>query len=215
MTSAYLDFPAPILIIDEFLSSQDSADCLRECIDLEQSYVPASVGHGAERRQDPTIRQNKVVKMDEVFGVDRSRSKILTALDSRTNDHDCMQLWNAGYHIFNIVSCANSTETILSRYGHCDFYGKHRDTLFNNANQDAVRRRLVTICYYMNTQPERFEGGEIKFYEDGKEVAIHPIHNRAVVFPSSIVHSVANVRLADSEPFSSGRFSINRWVGFK
>jgi len=41
---------------------------------------------------------------------DRSRSKILMAMDTRINDRDCKQLWNADYHIFNIVTCANSSK---------------------------------------------------------------------------------------------------------
>ena len=65
------DFPAPLLVMDDFLTDADAAACLQEAIDLRVAYQPASVGHGKDNRRDAKIRRNDVVMMDSVFGVDR------------------------------------------------------------------------------------------------------------------------------------------------
>ncbi len=209
-----LDFPAPLLVIDDFMSAEDAAACLQECIDLKPVYWPGSVGFGAQNRKDPTIRRNDVVMLQTVLSGAPDRSKIITLLDKRIKE--CNALWHDGYYVFDLINYANWKEYVLSRYGKCDFYGSHQDTIRSTDNPTVeVTKRIVTVVFYLNTEPEQFTGGELTLYEKGKEVTVKPKHNRAVVFPSFTYHKVKNVQLPDDAPFSAGRFSINHWLGFR
>ncbi len=214
MQVARPEFPAPILIIDEFFSPDIATECLQECIDLRRIYMPASVGFGLDNRRDPRIRQNEVVMMDNVFRADRSRSVILTALDKRIKEQDCRDLWHEGYYIFDNINYATWKETVLSRYGKCDFYGNHQDTIIGSNETNAITKRNVTMVVYLNREPEQFTGGELTLHEKGKSLTVPPKHNRAVVFPSFTVHGVGKVALTSGAGFEGSRFSINHWLGF-
>ena len=209
------DFPAPILVMDDFLSEPDAAACLQECIDLKPVYQPATVGYGRQNRRDAVIRRNDVVMMDSVFGTDRSRSKILTLLDARVRSDEMRAVWHKGYYIFDEVNYANWRETVLSCYGRCDFYGRHQDTIFSADDVNVRRRRMVTLVLYLNTYPECFTGGELTIYQDDKEFTVKPKHNLAVAFPSFCWHNVASVQMPDGQPWSGSRFSVNHWLGFQ
>lgn len=210
-----LDFPSPILVIDDFMTSEDAAACLQECVALKPVFMPASVGAGANNRRAPDIRKNDVVMMDSVFAVARERSRILSIMARRIGETDCKQLWHKGDLIFDIINYATWRETVLSRYGMCDFYGRHQDTVYNPDRQADITRRIVTIVFYLNTEPEAFTGGALTLHKDGQEITVDPKHNRAVVFPSFTFHSVQNVKLEDDKDWSGGRFSVNYWLGFR
>jgi predicted 2-oxoglutarate/Fe(II)-dependent dioxygenase YbiX len=211
-----MDFPAPLLVLDDFFTKGDADACLQECIDLKPVYQPARVGAGKDNRRDTKIRRNDVVMMDTVFSPDRTRSVILSALDRRVQEQDCKDLWHAGYTLFDTINYANWKETVLSRYGRCDFYGRHQDTIFNADERGRCeRRRMVTMVVYLNTEPESFTGGALSLYDSDREITLTPRHNRAVVFPSFCWHSVGNVDLPEDRPWSGGRFSINHWLGFQ
>ncbi len=209
------DFPAPVLVLDEFFSPAIAEKCLQECIDLRKAFQPASVGAGSSNRRDAKIRRNDVVMMDSVFSVDRSRSDILTSLHTRVHDRECNALWHKGYSLFDIINYATWQETVLSRYGTCDFYGPHQDTVFNPDRQADIVHRLVTIVVYLNQEPEAFTGGELTLFAEGQQQKFTPRHNRAIVFPSFVVHEVSNVRLDEKAGHAGGRFSINHWLGFQ
>lgn len=215
MTITRPEFPSPILVLDEFLPAKDAAKCLQECIDLRPVFMPASVGAGSQNRIDKSVRSNDVVMLDSVFAVAPERSNILTIVRKRIGETDCKQLWHKGDFIFDIINYASWNESVLSRYGKCDFYGKHQDTVRNADCLGQISRRLVTLVYYVNTEPERFTGGALTLFKDQLEITIHPRHNRAVVFPSFTFHKVAKVSLPEDEPWDNGRFSLNHWMGFR
>lgn len=215
-----MEMSTPVWVLDEFLSPENAALCLQECIDLRKVYMPASVGFGRDNRRDPDIRQNDVVMLDSVFAADRSRSDILSLVDQRTNDPECNALWHEGYTLFDVINYRTWNESVLSRYGKCNFYGRHQDTMSQpDARGHVERHRMVTLVLYFNTEPEQFSGGALTIWESGdiraKSVKIRPRHNRAVVFPSFAFHKVDRVSLPDDAPFSAGRFSLNRWMGFQ
>lgn len=209
------EFPGPLLIIDGFLPDADAAACLEECIELKRVYMPGGVGNGSENRIDPRVRRNDVVMLDTIFGPAPERSTILTTVNRQLNTAECNKLWHEGYTLFDTINYRTWNESVLSRYGNCNFYGRHRDTMKNPERSGDITRRLVTLVLYFNTEPEVFTGGEISFYEGEKSMTVKPKHNRAVVFPSYMFHEVAKVSLPDDAPFSAGRFSLNRWMGFR
>lgn len=219
----YFEKPSPYIIIDEFLQPRQAKKCLEEAIRLEPFYENANITADQDLHTDNceeckklyninrlATRENDVVYMDNIYDNKRTSSIILESLHQGIQSNWFQNSINKkGF--FHILKHVTTSETILSRYGKCDFYGWHTDTMENN-----ITGRIVTLCYYLNEEPEKFEGGEIiltgETIHDSKK--IQPKHNRAVIFQSdSTVHAVNTVKLLNKD-FSSGRFSINFWLGF-
>lgn len=208
------EFTAPIIVMDDFLSTEDASACLKECIDLKPIYMPASVGAGKDNRFDPKTRVNEVVMLDDVFRVAPDRSKILSLVKRRLYERDCKELWHEGDLVFDLVNYATRHEAVLSRYGRCDFYGAHQDTIFHKEHPEYVRHRIVTLCLYLNEEPERFSGGGLTLFQKSQRYTVEPKHNRAVMFPSFTVHEVGKVAVQNENDFTGSRFSLNWWMGF-
>jgi predicted 2-oxoglutarate/Fe(II)-dependent dioxygenase YbiX len=214
MTISRPKFPAPIIVIDDFLTAEHAAECLQEAIDLRPVYMPARVGFGADNRQDNRIRTNEVVHLDAVFAAAPDRSSILRLVKQRIVDPDCNQLWHEGDYIFDIANYATWKESVLSRYGEDAFYEAHQDTVRSAEHPEAITRRLVTLCYYLQREPAGYSGGEITIHKSNRQISIAPRHNRAVVFPSFCYHQVGPVKMHADE-WSNARFSVNLWMGFR
>lgn len=147
--------------------------------------------------------------LNEVFRSAPERSAILSLLRKAILSDAYKRLWHDGDLIFDIINYSTWQEAVVSRYGNCDFYKRHRDT-----RVDHMTYRIVTLVYYINTVPEQFTGGSLTFWSGKKSVRVEPRHNRAVVFPSFTFHEVENVRLK-SDRWEDGRFSVNVWLGFR
>jgi hypothetical protein len=215
MNTDRLFVTAPALVLDEFLTADEAADCLEECIRLKPFFRGATVGQGSQNRIDPGIRQNAVVGLDGLYSGVRENSPLLSHIARRVYSNELNALWHAGYSILDVINYGNYNESILSRYAAGDYYHKHQDTKFNPDTNEELRNRLVTLVYYVNREPEMFTGGELTLYpSDEKPVTITPKHNRAVVFPSFMWHGVSGVTL-ENDAHENGRFSLNRWMGFR
>ena len=202
-------FRSPVLCIDDFLAEDDAQRFLQECIDLKKIYMPAKVFDGPNATKiDQNYRKNEVVYLDDVFRTAPQRSDILRIMKKKIWTEECRKLWHDGYYIFDIINYSTWEEAVISRYGNCNFYRKHQDT-----RRDHITYRLVTLVYYVNRIPEQFTGGSLILWEGDESLTIEPKHNRAVVFPSFILHEVENVRM-NSEKWEDGRFSLNYWIGF-
>lgn len=183
---------------------------LGECIALEPIYRPAEVlgPQAGPSVVNNNVRKNEVVYLDTVFQKNEQKSKILQlVLKNGLFGDVARKVWADGNTGFELINQCTRGETVLSRYGHTDFYGFHRDYNFNRAN------RLITAVYYCNLEPEVFSGGALAFKSD-KPFSVQPKHNRLVVFNSGAYHAVEPVTLASNE-FKDGRFSVNMWIGFQ
>jgi len=151
-------------------------------------------------------RQN--IDMDELYGTNRERSLLIMSLMKEVMI--LRQRFMKENYLFRIFDHVNSVETLLSRYGKCDFYGWHKD----NSHPSYRGRRIITLIYWFNTEPKKFSGGELLFGGNTIDpyTTIQPMNNRAILFESHSVHAVNNVQL-DSTEFMDGRFSVNMWFG--
>jgi len=226
MIVKYFETPCPHFIIDNFLPNRASQEILQEVIDLESQYTQAGVGaiqenlaHKEESEtcklqvdiSKNTIRDNQVIYLDHIFAYKRDQSKTLTYLNHKIcEDFEFINEMEKANHMFPLINTVNTSETLVSRYGKCDFYGWHYDTLSHR------ELRLITISYYVNKEPLQFDGGRIMFYnkETKEKKAIEPKHNRAVIFMSTnALHSVEHVNLSGKK-WEEGRFSVQFWLGF-
>ncbi len=212
MTIAELEFPTRILCIDDWLPEADAQKVLQECIDLKKVYMPAKVFDGPnESKVNTAYRRNDVVYLNDVFRSAPERSDILETMRKHVWSPEMRALWAKGGYLTEIINTCNWVESVLSRYGNCDFYGKHKDTRPDNAHL-----RLMTLVYYVNKEPEKFSGGALTFWDGEKSLKVAPKHNRLVVFPSTLMHEVENTRVEDDDTaFENGRFSLNYWLGYK
>ncbi len=225
MNIEYFNEPSPHYVIDNFLTKRIAKLILKECIELQQSYEQAVITNDKTENIDPEhcedckanqnlyrngMRDNKVVYLDLHYK-HRKRSASLLYLEQAVTEFGFMEFIKHSEGVFPYLNHTNTSESLVSRYGKCDFYGWHVDTL-----PDTYEYRTFTISYYVNKEPLKFKGGGLLLSNgDHKTMKrIEPNHNRAVIFPSlSTVHSVEYVDLTGHK-WEEGRFSIQHWLGF-
>lgn len=223
----YYKDPAPHFIIDEFLTPRAANSILQECIDLQPFYKQALIIGELHSEPDNckecknlvdvfrnNVRDNQTVNLNEIYKPEtRSESKTLSYLHHKLlDDREFLKLMENSESIFPITNQVNNSQTMISRYGKCEFYGWHIDTIPNQ-----VASRVITVSYYVNKEPNVFKGGRLLLLdkENNTHKTIEPKHNRAVIFPSNTaVHAVEYVDLAGKE-WSDGRFSVQFWLGFE
>ena len=95
----------------------------------------------------------------------------------------------------------------LTAHGDGDYYRMHDDN-----GLPSIARRTITFVYFVHREPRSFEGGELAFAgrEGEAEVAVAPLGNSVVFFPSGNRHEVREVRT--DRAFASSRFTINGWL---
>jgi hypothetical protein len=202
-------FCSPVLCIDDFLPEEDAQKILQEWIDLKRVYVPATIFDGpTTSKVDRNFRRNDVVYLNDVFRTAPERSDTLTIIRKKMWTEECKSLWHKGYLIFDIINYSTWQEAVVSRYGDGEFYKKHQDT-----RRDHITYRLVTLVYYLHRLPQQYTGGSLVLWEGNDSVTLEPKHNRAILFPSFVLHEVEKVSVS-SERWEDARFSLNYWMGF-
>jgi SM-20-related protein len=100
-------------------------------------------------------------------------------------------------------------------HGDGDYYRIHNDNGMKQASG-----RVLSFVYYAHREPRGFTGGELVFYEYGadradlassRQLAIEPLGNSIVFFPSDAEHEVKQVTCA-SPKIAAGRVTLNGWV---
>jgi Rps23 Pro-64 3,4-dihydroxylase Tpa1-like proline 4-hydroxylase len=69
------------------------------------------------------------------------------------------------------------------------------------------------LVYYLHRLPQQYTGGSLVLWEGNDSVTLEPKHNRAILFPSFVLHEVEKVSVS-SERWEDARFSLNYWMGF-
>lgn len=106
-------------------------------------------------------------------------------------------------------------ERQLTRHRDGGFFGPHRDD--NLPGTDGAR--MVTFVFYVHAEPKAFEGGELRLFAPGSNVAdrheqpwvdLEPTSNSIVFFASDHLHEVRPVRATGSGP-GAERWTVNGW----
>jgi len=106
-------------------------------------------------------------------------------------------------------------ETEIAAHGNGAFFKEHIDTLTGKV--DREKARAISVVYYFFSEPKQFEGGELRLIPvefisgDDKAIALTPLHNSLLVFPSFAPHEVLPIRCPNVE-FSGWRFTVNCWI---
>jgi len=217
----YYNDPVPHIIIDNLLSTKANQKCLEEAIKLKPYYKQASVVAAEDKLDDcneckqqillsrTMTRDNEIVFLNKHYKDKEWSSFILSSLDQVINSPLIMDYFTSAPSLFPMVQHTRCTDVSLSRYGKCDFYNWHIDTL-----PEQKQKRVLTLIYYFNKEPVGFKGGDflLKNPNNSNYKRITPQNNRAIMIRSQDIHSVDTITLCPD--FELSRFSINYWLGF-
>ena len=113
-----------------------------------------------------------------------------------------------------------SLELELTAYGDGAHFKPHLDIPIGQDRKPLGARsgedRVISGVYYFHNQPKGFSGGRLKLFRFGSDpaedhsVAIEPVDNSLVVFPSWAQHQVERVS-CPSGNFADYRYAVNCW----
>jgi Rps23 Pro-64 3,4-dihydroxylase Tpa1-like proline 4-hydroxylase len=138
------------------------------------------------------IWTNAVFTKPEVSNIETVNMKVFSDefIDLIKNEH----------YFFEYLYNTNAKSTLISYYENEDYYSKHRD------------HGLITILSWLYKEPKSFTGGDLTIEE---ELTIECKHNRLVIFPSILYHSVNEVSLPEELSGQNlGRYTIAQFVSF-
>jgi Rps23 Pro-64 3,4-dihydroxylase Tpa1-like proline 4-hydroxylase len=207
--------PVPVIIIRDMFTKKQNKEMLEEAISHKKDFRNSGTGIDNVTTE---FRDNKVAYFDDMYVHDRTKSKLLSHIQSMFSMDEFKNILSSAQYPINLFPSSTFHETQVSRYGdNGQKYGYHIDSFDNE-------RRQLTIVYYMNEEPKKYKGGEIlltrstiskgKVMDPNEEpIKIVPENNMAVIFGARVAHCVLPTK--SPKTFSKGRFSINCWIGKK
>lgn len=198
----------PYLVLEDFLDAADH-DRLIELVRTNVEFSPAHVDRpdGVVDTADVEVRDAQVATPDDdVFALFEDRLRALLPHVRRETGVPHFRLG----HI----------ERQITAHRDSGFFDVHSD--LGEPWRSSIGRR-VSWVYYFHEHPKRFEGGELRLYDETvsehgvRETAdsfqtIEPTDNSIVFFPSAALHEVRPVHVAgeDGQPGTT-RFTVNGW----
>lgn len=178
-------------VSEEFLSVQLAADLQTNLQSLYASnqLISAKTGLGLGKETN----QNLLVRNDKIFWLDRihenhTENAFFDVIDS--------------FILFLNKTCytgITSYEFHYALYEKGSFYKKHKDQFKENAS------RQYTLIFYLNTDWQATDGGELCVYLNDLPLLISPTNGKSVFFKSSeLLHEVL---LSNTQ-----RMSITGWL---
>lgn len=196
-----LEYPAPVIIVDDFVGKAAAEQLLQYAIDQESAFRPSKVARGNLGIIDESRRVSKVNSyLDPVMPL--IEPAIRKAVDEAIPR---LGLVNVDSYLL---------EPELGWCGDGGFFRLHADTLQRDRFKN---QRVMTVVYYFYKEPKTFTGGQLRLYglgadeNSGTYQEIEPQCDRAVFFPAWFPHEVLPVHCS-SAAFEDGRFAISCWV---
>ncbi|CAG4995110.1 hypothetical protein DYBT9275_01551 [Dyadobacter sp. CECT 9275] len=187
---------------ENFLDAETAQKLLEYCISQEDAFRDATVNDGVVTKVSIEYRKSMVLKDLGEFK-DIMIRRVAEFLPDIFKKLEIVP--------FDI----KTHELEMAAHGDGAFFREHIDTL--TGDQEKTNARTLSLVYYFHKEPKQFEGGELSlipfdfFPGDDKPVALAPLHNSLLVFPSFAPHEVLPVKCPDV-PFPGWRFTINYWI---
>jgi Rps23 Pro-64 3,4-dihydroxylase Tpa1-like proline 4-hydroxylase len=175
---------------------------------VEATVTKSKVGHGT--RLDPDVRI--ALKLGDIGPI-----------EARLTDRLLKILPQAMTAVGNRGPEPRSLELEITAYGDGAHFKPHLDIPIGpDRNPLGARKgedRVISAVYYFHNRPRGFSGGRLRLFRFGSDpansgeddsVAIEPIDNSLVVFPSWAQHEVEQVD-CPSRDFVDYRYAVNCW----
>lgn len=193
----------PVVVIDNFYDDRSCESIWQELCFLNSDggklKLPEDTG-GAIREEGSdriSLKKNKGLRLEDAYA-DRNISNIFRE-NRKLFDKKLGQKLEAINPIYRYISLSNSDVTIMHYYENNDYYLAHRDGA------------AITAVSWFYKLPKSFQGGHLGF-ENG--VSIECIHNRTVIFPSFLDHSVDSIGMDQINMLNNyGRYSLTQMIG--
>jgi len=196
--------PAPLVVIDNFLSSNLVPELLSHTIEHEKKFRMANVGSN----NPEYISDRRLTHV--CFEMGAFKAYFLDyIIDNLIHFKTLLNIPD-----FNL----DKIEIKITNHLNGGFFQPHAD----NKAMFGDSKRVVSWLYYFHQNPKAFEGGELLAFDSNidlqeynayKFTKIDPINNRLVVFPSCFYHAVTPTLLADNQ-FSNGRMAVAGHIRF-
>lgn len=160
------------ILIDDFFTAGELKAVTQEIEDLKRfSLCAERTGVAKDEQQNPK-KTGTGLFLDELYVNNRDASDILKA-NRKIFAPEIQEYASKFDVIFDYVKESNQDCTLLNYYTEGQSYRPHRD-----------ESRISSVLFLRDGE---FTGGEFSFPEQG--VTIEAVHNRAVVFPSCVIHT--------------------------
>lgn len=195
-----LAYPAPIIIIDNFVGRAGAEQLCQYAIAHESDFSPSKVAAANAAIIDESRRVSKV---------NRDIGPVMPLIEPAIRNAVDEAIPKLG--LVNVDSYLLEPE--LTWCGDGAFFKMHADAL----HREPAHQRVMTVVYYFYKEPKAFTGGQLCLYGLGADAnssaqqEIDPRFDRAVLFPSWFPHEVLPVQCS-SAAFADGRFAISCWV---
>jgi len=193
--------PVPLLTVEGVFDERELAEVMREidCIRTLNILEPPELTGTAKDPSGEPLKSNSGLFLDQFYAnAGREASPVLTHNRKLFNDpriKDAIanhQSWFFRDTFFN----TNSDETLLTYYENSGYYKAHRDLA------------EFTIVVWLFKEPRAFKGGSFLLPDYKYEVPI--AHNKAVYFPSRLLHEVTEITMAEAHVGKGlGRYALS------
>ena len=195
----------PVVVIDDFYNETSCEKIWQELIFLNTApskfKSAEETGSAFSIVNDKKIysKENMGIFLDEVY-IDRNTSNILTE-NRKLFSRELLNELSKHHIIFRYLETSNTDTTIIQYYENGSYYKEHIDHC-----------AITAVCCFYKL-PRAFTGGELIFENT---LTIDCLHNRMIIFPSILKHSVEEVVTNDAMIGNNfGRYSISQLVGVR
>ena len=188
--------PLPYLVVKDYFSEDDVNLMMQE---LQFLTSDKKLKYSPPNNMPEGSKKNNQISLDGTY-TDRNMSNNLPIMNKLYDDDKLINMLHDMSFFYKCWKVTNSDRTLVAYYEDADYYKAHQDLA------------LISIMYWLWTEPKSFEGGNIHFPDYDIEVPVEK--NQLLIMPSSTQHSVSEVKMLDENlKFSgNGRYCIFRFL---
>ena len=199
MNIQIFDKHIPYMVIDNYYNEEELRLIWEELNFLTYPHklrrATEESGGARDKNTYELLKKNFHRYIDGIY-TDRLLSNILTV--NRKLFADNLEIFKQHPHWFFQNVNINIDYTKVGYYEDNDCYGEHSDSA------------SVTSLTWLYREPKKFTGGDLFLSSD--KIKIDCVHNRTLIFPSMIPHSVNEINMSqDNQNKGQGRYVISQF----